>query len=49
MKMGFGVDVLFRLYRWLDNDWQKIGGEMFLEIIWVDLFNVIEEEKKFVE
>jgi len=40
---------LLKLYRWPTDDWQGIGAEMPAEIIWADLLNGTDEEKRFVE
>ena len=39
---------MLKLYRWPDNDWQKLA-DLPSEIIWVDLLNPSDEEKQFVE
>lgn len=40
---------MLKLYRWPTDDWQGIGAEMPAEIIWADLLNGTDEEKRFVE
>ncbi|MET4385575.1 magnesium transporter [Bradyrhizobium sp. F1.4.3] len=40
---------MLKLYRWPSDDWQSIGAEMPAEIIWADLLNATDKEKKFVE
>jgi magnesium transporter len=40
---------LLKLYRWPSDDWRSIGAEMPSEIIWADLLNATDEEKRFVE
>jgi magnesium transporter len=40
---------MLRLYRCATDDWKDIGGELPPEIIWIDLLNPTDSEKKFVE
>jgi magnesium transporter len=40
---------VLKLYRWPTNDWKEIGNELPPEIIWIDLLNASEDEKRFVE
>ncbi|MDN3272755.1 magnesium transporter CorA family protein [Frankia sp. RB7] len=40
---------MLKLYRWPTDDWQSIGAEMPVEIIWADLLNATDKEKQFVE
>jgi magnesium transporter len=40
---------VLKLYRWPDDDWEKIGADLPSEIIWIDLLNPSDEEKQFVE
>ena len=40
---------MLKLYRWPSDDWQSIGAEMPVEIIWADLLNATDKEKQFIE
>jgi magnesium transporter len=40
---------VLKLYRWPTDDWKQIGEKLPPEIIWIDLINASEEEKRFVE
>lgn len=40
---------MLKLYRWPTDDWKSIGEKLPPEIIWIDLVNASDEEKKFVE
>lgn len=40
---------MLKLYRWPNDDWRSLSADIPSEIIWIDLWNPSEDEKKFVE